>query len=122
MNNLVPENTSGGTRRKTVAVIVMAVVIAALTVAMAVFLCIGLTHRHTMAAFAAKDATCTEAGNAQYWYCAGCDTCFADEKGSKAISFSDVQIASHGTAGGGDVHFSQEMFRLPGCRRRNSGA
>ena len=96
MNNLVPENTSGGTRRKTVAVIVMAVVIAALTVAMAVFLCIGLTHRHTMAAFAAKDATCTEAGNAQYWYCAGCDTCFADEKGSKAISFSDVQIAAHG--------------------------
>ena len=96
MNNLVPENTSGGTRRKTVAVIVMAVVIAALTVAMAVFLCIGLTHRHTMTAFAAKDATCTEAGNAQYWYCAGCDTCFADEKGSKAISFSDVQIAAHG--------------------------
>ena len=96
MNNLVPENTSGGTRRKTVAVIVMAVVIAALTVAIAVFLCIGLTHRHTMTAFAAKDATCTEAGNAQYWYCAGCDTCFADEKGSKAISFSDVQIAAHG--------------------------
>ena len=96
MNNLVPENTSGGTRRKTVAVIVMAVVIAALTVAMAVFLCIGLTHRHTMTAFAAKDATCTEAGNAQYWYCAGCDTCFADEKGSKAISLSDVQIAAHG--------------------------
>ena len=96
MNNLVPENTSGGTRRKTVAVIVMAVVIAALTVAMAVFLCIGLTHRHTMTAFAAKDATCTEAGNAQYWYCAGCNTCFADEKGSKAISFSDVQIAAHG--------------------------
>ena len=96
MNNLVPENTSGGTRRKTVAVIVMAVVIAALTVAMAVFLCIGLTHRHTMTAFAAKDATCTEAGYAQYWYCAGCDTCFADEKGSKAISLSDVQIAAHG--------------------------
>ena len=96
MSNLVPENTSGGTRRKTVAVIVMAVVIAALTVAMAVFLCIGLTHRHTMTAFAAKDATCTEAGNAQYWYCAGCDTCFADEKGSKAISLSDVQIAAHG--------------------------
>ena len=34
----------------------------------------------------AKDATCTEAGNIEYWTCSGCGKLFSDEAGTKEIT------------------------------------
>lgn len=40
----------------------------------------------------AKAATCDEAGNVEYWYCADCDKYFADEGCTQEVSKDDVVI------------------------------
>ncbi len=42
----------------------------------------------------AKAPTCTEAGNTEYWYCADCDTCFADEALTTEIEKADTVLAA----------------------------
>ena len=39
-----------------------------------------------------KAATCTEAGNTEYWYCSACKKYFSDEDGKQEISFVDTVI------------------------------
>ena len=39
------------------------------------------THEHDAVLHEAVPATCTDAGNEAYWYCAGCDTYFKDNNG-----------------------------------------
>lgn len=43
-----------------------------------------------------KAPTCTEDGNISYYYCAGCDKCFADKKGRIEFDKADVMIEATG--------------------------
>lgn len=53
-------------------------------------------HTHTMAATAAKAATCTENGNIAYWYCSSCEKYFTDKDGNNAVSQADTVIKAKG--------------------------
>ena len=56
---------------------------------------------HTLTAHAAKDATCTEAGNIAYWECMVCGKYFSDADGEREIADkSDVVIAAGHVSGG----------------------
>ena len=44
----------------------------------------------------AKEATCTEDGNIAYWYCASCNTYFADADCTRVIAKEDVVIPATG--------------------------
>ena len=50
-------------------------------------------HTHQLTHTAAKNATCTEQGNTEYWYCAGCDHYYADGNASTEIQ-KDSYITS----------------------------
>ncbi len=43
-----------------------------------------------------KDATCTEAGNTEYWYCSGCDKYYSDEAATKETTKDAVTIKALG--------------------------
>ena len=43
-------------------------------------------HTHTLTHVEAKDATCSETGNVEYWHCDGCDKNFADAEGKKELT------------------------------------
>lgn len=45
-----------------------------------------LSVTHTLTAVPAKDATCTAAGNEEYWVCSACGTWFSDESGEHEIT------------------------------------
>lgn len=45
-----------------------------------------VTHVHSAVKVEAKEATATEAGNIEYWYCEGCGKYFSDEALTKEIS------------------------------------
>ena len=56
-----------------------------------------LAHTHTMTPVAAKDPTCTVAGNSAYYVCSGCGKWFEDETGSVEITdHSSVVIGAQG--------------------------
>ncbi len=44
-------------------------------------------HVHDLVYTAAKEATCFEEGNLEYWYCAGCDCYFTDAEGKYNIAY-----------------------------------
>ncbi len=49
--------------------------------------------KHSLTAFAAKDATCAEEGNIAYWYCESCNSYFSDAEGLNEISESETVTA-----------------------------
>lgn len=51
-------------------------------------------HEHIGTAVAAKDPTCTEAGNKAYWECSECHELFLDEAMTKPTTREDVTIAA----------------------------
>ena len=51
---------------------------------------------HTKVATAAKDATCTEAGNTAYWYCSACEKYFSDEACTAETTLAATVIAAKG--------------------------
>ena len=53
-------------------------------------------HVHSLTHVEAKDASCEEKGNIEYWYCSGCETCFSDEEGTTYIDAASTQIAATG--------------------------
>ena len=56
-----------------------------------------LSVTHTLTAVPAKDATCTAAGNEEYWVCSACGTWFSDESGEHEITdHNSVVIPSTG--------------------------
>lgn len=71
-------------------------VIILLLLALIVCLIIIFTHRHTMTHYAYAEATCTAGGNAEYWYCAGCDGYFEDEEGENEVEFSGLILPAAG--------------------------
>ena len=76
--------------------IILIAVIVLLCLALIACMAVIFLHRHTMTHFEAEAATCTDAGNTEYWYCAGCDAYFADAQGSEPISAQSVEIAATG--------------------------
>ena len=53
-------------------------------------------HEHKLEAVAAKDPTCTEAGNKAYWRCSVCGDLFLDEGMTQPATPEDVTIAATG--------------------------
>ena len=51
---------------------------------------------HSLEKTEAKDATCTEAGNTEYWKCSRCRKYFSDAEGTTEITADDVEIAATG--------------------------
>ncbi|MBO4872017.1 MAG: N-acetylmuramoyl-L-alanine amidase family protein [Lachnospiraceae bacterium] len=47
-------------------------------------------HEHELTHFAAQNATCTEAGNIEYWYCEGCGKYFSDADAENEITQADT--------------------------------
>lgn len=52
-------------------------------------------HTHTLTAYPAKDATCTEAGNIAYWACWSCGRFFSDEGGTTEIDDPVIPRKGH---------------------------
>ncbi|MCD8118283.1 MAG: hypothetical protein LUE29_02100, partial [Lachnospiraceae bacterium] len=59
---------------------------------------------HSLMHVEAKEATCTEAGNMEYWYCETCGTYFGDAEGTMEISQADTVISA-------TVHTSGEAVK-----------
>lgn len=55
-------------------------------------------HEHKLEAVAAKDPTCTEAGNKAYWRCSVCGDLFLDKEMTQPATLADVTIPATGTA------------------------
>ena len=55
--------------------------------------CPGHDLQHT----SAKNATCTEKGNKEYWYCAKCETYFADAECSTVMNDWEIPALGHST-------------------------
>ena len=53
-------------------------------------------HIHNLSTTAAKAATCTEAGNIEYWYCSDCGKYFSDANAKNEISREQTVIAALG--------------------------
>ena len=56
----------------------------------------GSTHIHNTEHFLEKAATCTEAGNREYWHCLVCDTYFTDEDCTQGTDAADVILPALG--------------------------
>lgn len=52
--------------------------------------------RHKMTKVDAKDATCTEEGNIEYWFCGECGKCFDSKGGNTELTLDDVVVAAKG--------------------------
>ena len=55
-----------------------------------------LPHTHNLTKTEAKAATCTEAGNIEYWTCSKCEKLYSDEAGMKEITQKDTVAAAKG--------------------------
>lgn len=47
---------------------------------------------HKLTKVAAKEPTCKDTGNTEYWVCDNCGTLFADAKGTKEVTLDDVTL------------------------------
>ena len=74
---------------------IIAVVIAVIAAAGLLAACAD-PHEHDLQHFEAKDPTCVEDGNIEYWYCAGCGKYFADEAAGKEIAKEKTVLAATG--------------------------
>jgi|GEM_PF-4924569 len=52
-------------------------------------------HTHSLTHYDRVEASCTETGNIEYWYCSGCDKYFSDAGASNQIDQSFIIIAAH---------------------------
>lgn len=52
--------------------------------------------KHKMTKVDAKDATCTEEGNVEYWFCGECGKSFDSKDGDAEISLEDVVVEAKG--------------------------
>ena len=57
--------------------------------------CRGNSEEHTLTRHEAKEATCTEEGNIEYWDCSHCDKLFADAEGKTPVTSVVVPKKAH---------------------------
>ena len=55
----------------------------------------GELHTHAMTHYDSQIATCTDSGNIEYWFCAGCGKNFADEAGNREVTDITVPAKGH---------------------------
>ena len=55
----------------------------------------GADHEHSAVHVDAVDATCTAAGSVEYWFCAGCNTKFANEALTTEITNVETDMVAH---------------------------
>ena len=53
-------------------------------------------HQHALTKVGAKDATCTEDGNVEYWFCEKCSQYFSDEVGTSTITLEQTVVKATG--------------------------
>ena len=53
-------------------------------------------HSHTLVKTGAKEPTCTEAGNIEYWTCSKCGKIFSDAEGTTEITAEQTVVAATG--------------------------
>lgn len=53
-------------------------------------------HEHSLTHTPAKEATCTGAGNIEYWYCEDCGKYFSDEAATTEVTQAETVIAATG--------------------------
>ncbi|MCD7729186.1 MAG: leucine-rich repeat protein, partial [Clostridia bacterium] len=56
----------------------------------------GSKHEHSLVYYSAVDATETEDGHIEYWYCSGCGKFFSDAEGNNEINAESIIIAALG--------------------------
>ncbi len=67
---------------------------------------IAVTVEHDISHVIATDATCTDAGNIEYWYCSECGKYFSDEDCTTEINEEDITIEALGHDWG-DIAWSE---------------
>ena len=94
--------------------IAVAIAVMSITCAIGLAACdFGGGHSHDMAYHSAVDATCTEDGNIEYWYCDGCGKYFSDEEGKHEVT--DITVTAKGHTWG-DWEVTQEAT----CQEKGS--
>ena len=61
---------------------------------------------HDLTVHNAKEPTCTETGNSQYWECSVCKHLFSDAQGNTETKIADVTIAAKGHTPGADWKYN----------------
>ncbi len=80
---------------------------------------------HNLTKTEAKEPTCTEAGNVEYYTCSNCNKTFSDEDGENAISKTEISALGHDTV---TVPFKAATCEEDGhaeyteCKRCHEGA
>ena len=64
-------------------------------------------HTHSMNHTPAVTATCKLGGNVEYWYCAGCNTYFADNNGNTVLTTITTEKDANNHVGGTEVRDAQ---------------
>lgn len=77
-----------------------------------------LGHIHTLEKTDAKEASCTEAGNIEYWVCADCGRLFGDAEGKNALNTEDVVIPAPGHDWGEWTLTARPTFTAKGTESR----
>ncbi|MGN1104682.1 MAG: transglutaminase domain-containing protein [Candidatus Coproplasma sp.] len=64
---------------------------------------------HTLVHVEAKDATCTEDGNVEYWHCTGCDKYYSDSTATTVIRSVEIKATGHNivTLSDGATHWKE---------------
>lgn len=73
-------------------------------------------HRHNLTKVEAKDATCFDPGNTEYYSCSGCADIFKDEKGTEKLDRTSVITAPLGHMIGDDWCYDED-FHWRECTR-----
>ncbi|MGN1373011.1 MAG: transglutaminase domain-containing protein [Candidatus Coproplasma sp.] len=64
---------------------------------------------HTLEHVEAKEATCTEDGNVEYWYCTGCNKVYSDSTATTEIKSVVIKATGHNivTKSDGETHWKE---------------
>ncbi len=76
---------------------------------------------HSLTAVAAKDATCTTAGNNAYWFCQNCGNVYADADAKEATTIKDQVIPALGHQMGDWTETTPATCTEPGIMTRSCG-
>lgn len=82
-------------------------------------------HKHSMTHTAAKESTCTTAGNIEYWTCSECKKVFSDASGTNEITAESTVVKASGHSYGAwkttkkatELAAGQKTRTCPDCKK-----
>lgn len=78
-------------------------------------------HESPLTHYVAKDATCTDTGNIEYWQCSLCEAYFTDEFGTVEVEVYDIMIRSKGHGYDSEWDYNDtEHWHNPTCEHKDS--